>query len=546
MIKLFTCLILVILISMTSCFKYQSEKADLIVHNAKIYQVDNLFSIAEAMAIKDGKIIAIGPENEIRNKYNSEEVLDAKTRSIYPGFIDAHSHFSWYANALSEVDLSGSKSWKEVLDRTVAFAKNNNTSTWFVGRGWDQNLWEDKAFPNKKDLDSIFPNKAVLLYRVDAHAALANSKAMELSTLDQHSQLKSGKIEVINGETTGMLFDFAIEEVSKNIPKKSYQEMLKYYKMAESNCFAAGLTTVSDAYLQHEDFLLLDSLQKSGKLKIKINALLAPTEENKNHFLSKGPYFTDKMSATAFKYFADGALGSRGAKLIHDYTDDAGNNGSWMSDTAYLLSEAKLLFEKDFQMATHCIGDAANKEVLKIYAEVLKGYNDKRWRIEHVQVLQFEDIDKFGKYNIIPSIQPVHATSDMGWAQDRLGSQRMPNAYAYKKLLDQNGMIAIGTDFPIEDISPIKSFYAAVARKNEAAEPVEGFQMEDAISRKDAIRGMSIWAALANFEEDKKGSLEVGKAADFIILDRDLLEVEEENILSSKILATYLNGEKVY
>src|SRR5690606_20867167 len=310
MIKTINFLMLLSLAFLSSCFKYQSEKADLIVHNAKIHQLDDLFSTAVAMAIKDGKIIAIGPENEIRNKYYSENMLDAKTRSIFPGFIDAHSHFSWYANSLGEVDLKTSKSWTEVLERTLGFAQKNSNTTWIVGRGWDQNEWEDKAFPSKQSLDSLFPNTAVLLYRIDAHAAIANKKALELSGLNESSKIEGGEIELVDGQMTGMLFDFAIEEVSKSIPDKSIAEKLKLLKLAEKYCFQVGLTTVSDAYMQYGEFQLLDSLQKSGDLKIKINALLAPTEANKKHFLVDSPYVSEKMTAMAFKYFADGALGS--------------------------------------------------------------------------------------------------------------------------------------------------------------------------------------------------------------------------------------------
>lgn len=530
---------------MASCYKYQSETADLIVHNAKIYTMDDAFSTAEAMAIVDGKIIAIGPEYEIRNKYYSKNTVDAMKRVIYPGFIDAHSHFMWYAKSLNEVELEGSKSWDEVLERTFEF-QHKNQRNWILGRGWDQNLWKKKEFPTNKKLDSLFPDTPVVLWRIDAHAAIANSKAMELAGITAGTKIEGGKIKVDNGKPTGLLMDMAIEQVKKAIPELSIEEWKKLLQKAEENCFAAGLTSVSEAMMEAEQLKVIEKLQDSNELKIKIYGILTPSKENKKRFLASGPMQTNSLSITAFKYFADGALGSRGAKLKKAYSDDPENTGIFTIDSAYLHKEAELMYEKGFQMATHCIGDAANAMVLNIYADVLKGTNDRRWRIEHAQVVSPEDVPKFGKYNIIPSMQPTHATSDMEWADERLGKERLKNAYALNDLMKENGLIALGTDFPIEDIDPIKTFYAAVFRKAPNTSSNIAFLTENALSRKEALRGMTIWAAIANFEEDNKGSLEVGKSADFIILDRDLMQVQEKDVMETEVLATYINGEKVF
>lgn len=530
-------------IMMTSCF--DTEKADLLVHNAKIYSVDNQFSIYEAMAVKDGKIIEVGPNNQLKNRYNATVEIDAKLKAIYPGFIDAHCHFLWYGNTFFEVDLVDTKSWEEVIERTKKFAADNN-DLWITGRGWDQNDWKEKTFPTKAKLDSLFPNRAVLLKRIDGHAAIANQKALKLAKIDSTSQVDGGVFELEEGRLTGLLIDNAVDSVSKAIPKLTDAQMERALLKAQEMCFAKGLTTVDDAMLENEMVHIIDRLQQNGKLKMKVYGMLMPSEANKKEFLEKGPYITDNLSIRSFKYFADGALGSRGARLIEPYQDDPHNKGLFLNDSTYFLEEAKLMEEHGFQMNTHCIGDAANRMILDIYGRVLKKINDKRWRIEHAQIVHPSDLDKFKQYTIIPSVQPTHATSDMSWLEDRLGSNRMKTAYTYNDLLQQNGIIALGTDFPIEDINPIHTFYAAVFRKDQRQSPPSGFQTSNALSREDALRGMTIWAAISNFEEEHKGSLEVGKNADFVLLNQDIMKVEESKILTTKVEKTFINGEQVY
>lgn len=528
---------------MSACF--YTEKADLLIHNAKIYSVDNQFTLHEAMAVKDGKIIELGPNNQLKNRYDATIEIDAKLGAIYPGFIDAHCHFLWYGNTFFEVNLVGTKSWEEVVERTKEFADENN-DLWITGRGWDQNDWTEKTFPTKAKLDSLFPNRAVLLKRIDGHAAVANQKALELANIDSDSKVNGGVFELKDGKLTGLLIDNAVDSVSKAIPKLSEEQMERALLKAQEMCFEKGLTTVDDAMLENEMVNIIDRLQQNGKLKMKVYGMLMPTEANKKEFLENGPYITKSLSIRSFKYFADGALGSRGARLIEPYHDDPHNKGLFLNDSAYFLEEAKLLEKHGFQMNTHCIGDAANELMLSIYGEVLKTTNDKRWRIEHAQIVNPTHLALFKKYTIIPSVQPTHATSDMYWLEERLGEERMKTAYSYKDLLQQNGIIALGTDFPIEDIDPLKTFFAATIRKDEKDYPKDGFQTENALTRIEALKGMTIWAALSNFEEEEKGSLEVGKSADFIILSQDIMEVDEADILKTKVLNTYINGEMVY
>ncbi len=532
----------------TLCFMnacYYTEKADLLIHNAKIYTVDGNFTVTEAMAVKEGKIIDIGPNNELKNRYDAKETLDAKNRPIYPGFIDAHCHFLWYGNSFFQVDLTDVKSWEEAIEKTLAFS-NEYDDLWIVGNGWDQNKWENQEFPNKERLDQLFPDRAVFLKRIDQHAAIANQKALDIAGIDATVKVDGGVIETIDGELSGLLIDNAIGLLSKAVPPMNESRMREALLKAEEMCFAVGLTSVNDAMLENNMANTIDSLQQAGELQMNIHGMLTPSQENKDQFLKKGPYVTEKLRLGAFKYFADGALGSRGAKLKEEYSDEVGNKGLFLIDSIELLSEAKELFQYGFQMNTHCIGDEANRRVLNIYGEVLQSTNDRRWRIEHAQMLNPDDFELFKKYTIIPSVQPTHAISDMDWVENRLGQERLKTAYAYKQLLDQNGILALGTDFPIEDIDPLLTFYAATVRKKYHKPASSSFQAENAISKEEALKGMTIWAAISSFEENRRGSLEIGKVADFIILNQDILKVEDDQILETKVENTFVGGVQVY
>ena len=417
---------------------------------------------------------------------------------------------------------------------------------WIYGTGWDQNDWEDKSYPDKKQLDSLYPNRPVFLKRIDGHAAIANQKALDIAGITAATSIQAGSIEKVNGRLTGLLIDNAMTLVEKYIPGIPDSLAKKYFLDIQSLCFAAGLTSVHDCGISEETVALIDESQKNGQLKMKIFALLSDSLAYYDRWIKKGPYITDKLHVGGFKLYADGSLGSRGACLLSDYADKKNWKGFLLSDQLYFKSIAEKLVASKFQLCTHAIGDSGNRKILSIYAQVLKGKNDRRWRIEHAQVLDAADFHFFGDYSIIPSVQPTHATSDMYWANTRLGNDRIKNAYAYQALLQQNKWMPMGTDFPVEDISPLKTFYAAVVRKDAKGFPDNGFQKENALSREQAIRGMTIWAARAAFEEKEKGSLEIGKAADFILLDQDLMHCEEADVLKTKVLSTYINGEKVY
>ncbi len=536
-------IVLTTLLFMTSCYK--SETVDLIIHNATIYTMDETNSMAEAMAVKDGKIIAIGPENQIMNKYFGEKTIDAGTRPVYPGFNDAHCHFFWYGRSFQEVDLTGAKSWDEAIQRVVDFAKGKELK-FIGGNGWDQNLWKGQAFPTKQKLDSLFPNTPVLLKRVDSHAAIANQAALDIAEVDATTTTDGGIFKLNNGELTGLLIDMAITYVEQKLPRYSDEEDKKSLLTAQKNCFEKGLTTVADAMLENKMIHLIDDLQKEGRLKMRIYGMATPSEENLAEYLLDSAYKTDRLHIGAIKFFADGALGSRGAKLIEPYSDDTTNSGLFLNDSTYLQEMAHKIYESGLQMNTHCIGDDANRLMLNIYGNALKKVNDRRWRIEHAQIVHPDDMKLFRKYTIIPSVQPTHAISDMDWVEDRLGADRLKSSYAFKTLLSQNGLLPLGTDFPIEKTDPLLTFYTAVARKNTKGLPENGFLPEERLSRLETLKGMTIWPAIASFEENEKGSLEVGKYADFVLLDKDIMTIEESDILKAKVMYTVVGGEVVY
>lgn len=540
---IFSSLFLTALFLLTSC--QNKMDADLIITNAKVYTVDSEFSVAESFAVKNGLILATGSTKEILNKYKSEHITDLSGKVVYPGFIDAHCHFYGYGMGLMEAKLDGTKSFAEVLSKLSEFAAGSKPE-WILGRGWDQNDWEVKEFPDKTELDKLFPEKPVLLIRIDGHAALANQKALELSGINSKTKVDGGSILLKAGKLTGLLVDNAVGLVMNAIPAPSSSEISNRLLSAQEMCFAVGLTSVHDAGLGKDVIETIINLNEEGKLKMRIYQMISPSEENFEAFMYKGIYKTPYLNIRSVKLYADGALGSRGARMKKPYSDDKGNYGLWLTPPEKIREIALLADSFGYQVNTHCIGDEANYEVLKIYSEILKTSNDKRWRIEHAQIIDPADMDMFGKYNIIPSVQPTHATSDMYWAEERIGKERMAGAYAYKSLLEQNGWIPDGSDFPVEDINPVYGFFAACVRKDRKMYPENGFQMQDALSREEALRAMTIWAAKAAFEENEKGSLEAGKMADFVICDTDLMTAPDDSLTGLKVEQTWLNGELVY
>ena len=529
-----------LLLILTGC-EYLKEKVDLVIVNANVYTVDDEFSKAEAFAVQDGKFIAVGTTEEIRDKYTSDQLVDADGRTITPGLIDAHCHFFGLGLKQQVVDLVGTKSFEEVLERVQAF-QNENPKDFVLGEGWDQNDWEVKEYPTRKELDKIFPDTPVALSRIDGHALLVNKAALDLAGIDWRTKVEGG--EIVKGAMgiTGVLVDNPMDLVYSKIPMPDLDARVKALKDAERICLNNGLTTVDDAGLDRSTIELIDSLQQTGELSIRVYAMVSNIPEDVDYFIYKGPVKTDRLNVRSIKVYGDGALGSRGAVLKKPYSDKWGHYGAMVTPVDEIEDLARRLAISEYQMNTHAIGDSANAVVLRTYQEVLKDKPNRRWRVEHAQIIDSLDFDYFGN-GVIPSVQPTHATSDMYWAEDRLGEDRMKGAYAYKKLLDKAGILALGTDFPVEQVSPFLTFYAAVTRKDVEGYPEGGFQTQDVLTREEALRGMTIWAAYSNFEEEEKGSIESGKFADFVIYDKDMMTVPVAEIPGIMAEQTFVNGK---
>ncbi|EDM43341.1 hypothetical protein SCB49_01262 [unidentified eubacterium SCB49] len=534
-----------------SLFSCAPEKidADLLIKNGTIYTVNTDFDVTNAIAVKDGKILETGKKPELELKYNFTDVYDAKGQTVLPGLIDAHAHLYNLGISMQQVNLRGTKSFEEVIERVVAFQKEKNVA-YIRGRGWDQNDWEVKEFPNKTLLDSLFPDTPVALSRIDGHAMIANAKALELAGITTKTKMLGGIVtldqtERRNPKLTGLLIDSPMELVFASYPEETITSIKNALLDAEAACLSLGLTTIHDAGLNKNVIDVIDHMQQKDSLKMRVYAMISNSPENLDYYLTNGIIKTDRLNVRSVKVYADGALGSRGAALKQPYSDQDHHFGAMITPQEDLKNLAKKIAAAGYQMNTHAIGDSANVAVINAYKESIDTTKNMRWRIEHAQIIDTKDFEAFSK-NIIPSIQPTHATSDMYWAEDRVGSKRIKGAYAYKTLLDKAEIVALGTDFPVEKVNPMHTFYAAVARKDLNKYPEDGYRMEEALSREQTLKGMTIWAAYAGFEEKEKGSIEQGKLADFTILDRDIMKIHADSIPKTKVMATFINGELVY
>ena len=542
-------LISTVFVTLSACSS--KKKADLLITNALVYTADSSFSTTDAFVIKDGLFLAVGPAQTLTREYDADSTADLGGQPVYPGFYDPHAHFLGLGQVLGQADLVGAESYDEIISRLRSFYQKNPNVTWLTGRGWDQNDWADKAFPTKEKLDAAFPNVPVALTRVDGHALLVNSKALRLAQVTATSRVAGGEVMLfatgrLSAEPTGVLVDNAMQLVRRVLPRPDNAEKTRMLQAAQQACVALGLTTVSDAGISPDEINLIDSLQKAGKLKIRDYAMVSLGEPNLDYFLKRGPFQTDRLTVRSFKLYADGALGSRGACLRQPYTDRPATGGFLLLSPTELERVTKLLYASNFQANTHCIGDSANHLMLELYGKLLKKPNNRRWRIEHAQVVSRDDVWKFNRYSIIPSVQPTHATSDMYWATERLGAVRVKGAYAFKDLMKQNNMIAFGSDFPVEAPNPLFGFHSAVARQDAKNFPTGGYQMENAVDRKSALLAMTRWAAYANFEDHLRGSIAPGKQADFVVLDRDIMTVPNAQLRQTTVRQTWIGGERVY
>ncbi len=532
--------VLLLLLIIASCASDKIE-VDTIITNGTVYTVDANFNTTEAFAIKDGKFVDVGTTTDITKKYKAINTIDANGQTVLPGFIDAHCHFYGLGLNQLQVNLRDTKSFDDVMKRVIDF-HNNRPSNFIIGRGWDQNDWDDKTYPNKALLDKLYPDTPVALTRIDGHAMLCNQAALDLAKIDVNTTIEGGEILKQDGKLTGVLIDNPMELVEAIFPEPTKQQQIDALLEAHKICTDLGLTTVSDAGLDKQVIQLIDSLQQAGILDMRMYAMISNKKENLEYYLSKGKIKTDRLNVQSVKVYADGALGSRGAALKQEYSDQHDHFGALVIGTEAFINLADQIAKAGYQMNTHAIGDSANRFVLQTYQKTLKDLTNRRWRVEHAQIITDNDFDYFKNENIIPSIQPTHATSDMYWAEDRLGKDRIKGAYAYKTLLEKSGRLALGTDFPVEQVSPLLTFYAAVSRQDLNQYPAGGFNKDNGLTREETLKGMTIWAAYANFEEKEKGSIEAGKFADFIILDKNIMTIEEKEIPNIKVNQTYING----
>lgn len=518
------------------------KKVDAIFTHAQFPFSDTSAKQVNSFAIKDGVFIALGSEEDINRDYTATQTIDLQNEFVYPGFNDAHCHFVGYAGDMYKCQLYNTSSFDEVLQKLTQY-NDSTQATSLYGRGWNQNDWNTKEFPNNEKLNQLFPNKIVFLKRIDGHAALINETLYLKAKQVLQPYLQSSYVEKKNGKFTGMIFDNAMEAVESILPKIPKKSLINNLLIAQNDCFKLGITSVSDAGLSYDEIALVDSLQKAGKLHIKINAMMMAKKENLQKFEQKPISNTPLLRIQSLKVYCDGALGSRGACLKKPYSDAPSKYGE-LNITATELDEiCKWAIDHQFQVCAHAIGDSTVSFVLSSYKKFLQPSNNLRWRVEHVQVCSPQDIDTFVRYNIIASVQPTHATSDMSWAIDRLGKDRIGNAYCYGTLLKNHVYMALGTDFPVEYLQPTYTFYAAVSRQDANGLPKDGFQTKDALTRHEAMIGMTKDPAFAEFHEKRKGEIKVGYEADFVVSKTNFLTDPLLSIRNSTTHFTYVNGQ---
>lgn len=533
--------IFILFLGLTSCFK--GKHVDLIIHNAQVHTLNEQNSIQDAIAIKDGEIVEVGPERQILNKYTSDEDIDAGGKDIYPGFTDAHGHILSLVQQKLNLDLTNSQSFDEVLVRLEKYEQRTHRK-FIIGRGWDQSLWANKEFPTNEQLNKMYPNTPICLYRVDGHAILVNEALLKKANITASTIIEGGQIEVENGKCTGILTDNAVLPILKFIPKYSKKEIKETILEIQEELFQYGITGVHEAGIENSDIQLFKELINSNQLSLNIYAMLTSSEENIAFSKKKGIYKHKNLSIRSFKVMGDGALGSHGAWLKKEYADKKGHFGALATPESELKRIATICELTGYQMNTHAIGDATNSLIFQIYKSLNDVNKDHRSRIEHAQVIDPNEIKLFSEYGIFPSVQPTHAVSDQRWAEQRIGKERLKGAYAYRSILANYGMIAIGTDFPIENIDPFLTIHAAVQRKNAENEPLQGFLTQEAITIEDCIKGMTIWAAFASFEEARLGTLEKGKDATFAIFENKVISTP--NFQPNFAYMTFIKGKKVY
>ncbi len=528
--------------------------ADLIVVNARVYTSDEARPLAEAFAVRDGKVAFVGSSREARAMAGgSTRVLDLNGRTVIPGMVDAHAHFGGLAQKLRVVDLIGVTSYDELIRRVAERAATLPKGTWVEGRGWDQNMWADGQWPTHEKLSAAVPDHPVSLVRVDGHAALVNAAAMRLANITAATADPMGGrlLRGANNEPTGVLVDNAEELVNRVIPPVGKEDTRKALLEAQSVMHGLGLTGVHDAGAGRAMIDLYEEMAQAGDINLRLYAMIGDDSAAISHYFNVGPrssLYNGRLWVRSIKLYSDGALGSRGAALLEDYSDEPGTNGLLVSPPAHIQDVAERALQRGFQVNSHSIGDRGNRVVLDAYEKALDKHPlaDHRFRIEHAQIIHYADIPRFAQLGVIPSMQASHQTSDMYWAGKRLGQERLLGAYAWRSLLNTGTIIPNGSDFPVEYVNPLISFHAAISRQDANNYPVGGWFPDQRMTREEALKSMTIWPAYSAFQEKELGSLTVGKHADFVVLDQDIMRVAPELVLNTQVLSTWVGGKSVY
>lgn len=536
------CLFISFMIVLFSCTKKQ--EVDIVIYNGSIHLMNPGLQVTEAIVLHKGVVIDYGSDKVILKKYNAKSLINAKNRDIYPGFHDCHGHLLSLAKLMMTVDLTGTRSYYELIARLEKYQSKTNSEI-IIGRGWDQSLWGEGDMPDNARLNESYLTTPVALTRVDGHAMLINQAMMDMMGINVHSKIQGGAYLKKKGKLTGIILDNAVDELNKRLPKPNKQELRAKFFEIQELFLAFGLTHVHDAGLDDSarDFFI--ELANENKLKINIYGMLFPTPGNIAFAKEHGTYVNGHLTIRSFKMIADGALGSRGACLLEPYSDDLSNYGLMVTPFDSLKATFQIAKELGYQANTHCIGDSANRVVLRLIHSLIDDKKDYRWRIEHAQVISPDDMPLFKSAGVLPSVQPTHATTDQRWAEMRLGKNRMENeAYRYKSLLSTRGMILFGTDFPIEGYNPFATIFAATARKSTDDEPPVAFMPHEAVSLDTAVLAMTAWAAYGCFVDKELGTLEIGKKANLVILNQPLKNYPEFHNNSSWM--TIIDGEIVY
>jgi predicted amidohydrolase YtcJ len=514
--------------------------------------------IASALAVRGDRVVFVGSDIEAQALTGSAtRVIDLRGNTVIPGIIDAHAHLLGLGTSLRRVNLVGAESYEEVIARVTEWAKTVKPGEWIVGRGWDQTRWAVKEFPTHDALSRALPNNPVALTRVDGHALLANAKAMELAGIGPRARDPAGGriIRDASGAPSGVFVDNAEGLIAKAIPEASREEKRKAIVAAIAEANRWGLVGIHDAGQDAATIEIYEELAKAGNFNLRNYVMLSdpgdPGSAARNSLLSRGPQsalYGGRLWTRAIKLYADGALGSRGAALLTPYSDEPANSGLLVSQPEHIQLLAEMGLRRGFQVNVHAIGDRGNRIALDAFEAALRRVPraNHRFRVEHAQVISEQDIPRFARLGVIPSMQATHQTSDMRWAETRVGPQRIRGAYAWRSLLNTGVIIPNGTDFPVEEVNPLLTFHAAVTRQDPEGAPPGGWYPEQKMTRQEALQSMTVWPAYAGFQESVMGSITPGKYADFVILDRDIMQVRENEILSTRVLSTWMGGKQVY